>query len=307
MKFQNQRSDAMAISEDARDGSVNQASAADAGSPGDQRDEQRRLRRLLRVLLFTAILLVLVRIFVLEPYGIPTGSMRPTILEGDVILVSKLPYTIRSIQYIPFTRISIPYLELPGLGTLERGDIVVFEYPMFAGGLEPGEESQFVKRTVAIKGDTIQLLDGRIRVNGEEVPGVLDEGDDKPPRRAPIRNSRAVDVLQGEERLVVPFAGYELQLDSVRAANWRLLIESEGVHVEYRNRIVFLDGLPALSYTFRRDYFFALGDNSGASRDSRFFGFIPYENLIGQAWLIYWSRNPDTGDIRWDRLGRLVR
>lgn len=297
----------MATSEDARERSVDPAPDTDARLHADHRDDQRRLRRLLRVLLFTAILLVLVRIFVLEPYGIPTGSMRPTILEGDVILVSKLPYTIRSIQYIPFTRIAIPYLELPGLGTLEHGDIVVFEYPAFAGGLEPGEESQFVKRTAAIKGDTIQLLNGRIRVNGDEVPGVLDEGDDEPPRRSPIRNSRAAAILQGEERLIVPYAGYELLLDSARAENWRPLIESEGVRVEYRNRIVFLDGLPSLSYTFRRDYFFALGDNSGASRDSRFFGFIPYENLIGQAWLIYWSRDPDTGDIRWDRLGRLVR
>jgi signal peptidase I len=89
-------------------------------------------------------------------------------------------------------------------------------------------------------------------------------------------------------------------------AYWRNLIEGEGVSVEYRNRIVLLGGLPATHYTFKRDYFLALGDNSGNSYDSRIFGFIPYNNLIGEAAIIYWSREPD-GGIRWGRIGKIVR
>ncbi len=297
----------MATSEDALAASGNDVTMPPAGPGRGVRDDQRRLRLLLHVLLGTAFLLVLIRVFVLEPYGIPTGSMRPTIVEGDVLLVSKLPYTIRSIRHFPFTGIPIPYIEVKGLGMLERGDVVVFEYPAFAGGLGPGEENQFVKRCVAVRGDTIQLVDGRIQVNGQEVLAVSEDGASEPGRRSSIWRSRVVPVLQPEQPVVVPYDGYELLLDSITAERWRLLIESEGNTVEYSNHIVFLNGMPAIQYTFRRDYFFALGDNSRISRDSRFFGFIPYQNLIGRAWMIYWSRDPDDGTIRWDRIGTMVR
>ena len=76
--------------------------------------------------------------------------------------------------------------------------------------------------------------------------------------------------------------------------------------MEYRNRIVVLGGLPATQYTFQRDYFFAMGDNSANSFDSRIFGFVPYDNLIGQPIMIYWSRDTDTG-VRWERIGKIVR
>ncbi len=267
--------------------------------------DRRRLRNLVRILLGTAFLLILVRVFILEPYGIPTGSMRPTILEGDVLLVNKLPYTIRSLRTIPFTRIPIPYLELPGFGTLQRGDVVVFDYPVLSD-LRPEEGSQYVKRCVAIMGDTVQLVDGRIQVNGVEVPPRWGIEEDGSMRRIPIGRERAVAVLRDGYPVVVPSKGYEIELDSMTAERWRRVIEGEGMSVEYRNRIVFIGGLPATRYSFQRNYFFALGDNSAISKDSRYFGFIPYDNLIGRPWLIYWSRNPDTWQIRLERLGTVI-
>jgi signal peptidase I len=261
------------------------------------------LRRIVRVLLYSTVVLTLVRLFVLEPYAIPTGSMKPTILEGDVILVDKLPYTIRSLRYLPFTRIPIPHFSLPGIGELERGDIVVFILPPSAE-VRDGDDEEFVKRTVGIRGDTIQLVSGRIRVNGREV---LPLGVDAQVhgRRAAVRRDNAYELLRYGGEVILPYAGYRIALDSVAAARWRWLIEGEGMRMSYRNRIVFLNGLPATYYTFKKDYFFALGDNSADSYDSRYFGFIPYENLIGRAWIIYWSRVPG-GSIRWDRIGRRV-
>ncbi len=176
--------------------------------------DRRRLRNLVRILLGTAFLLILVRVFILEPYGIPTGSMRPTILEGDVLLVNKLPYTIRSLRTIPFTRIPIPYLELPGFGTLQRGDVVVFDYPVLSD-LRPEEGSQYVKRCVAIMGDTVQLVDGRIQVNGVEVPPRWGIEEDGSMRRIPIGRERAVAVLRDGYPVVVPSKGYEIELDSI--------------------------------------------------------------------------------------------
>jgi signal peptidase I len=264
-----------------------------------------RLRLLVRYLIITAVVLILVRVFVLEPYGIPTGSMRPTIVEGDVLLVSKLPYTIRSLRYIPFTHVPIPSIELPGIGQLERWDVVVFDYPRQAQP-DPEEGTAYVKRCVAVRGDTVQLVDGRIRVNGVEVPPVPDPDEPERTRRAPVARARAVPLLRAGDPVIVPYKGFEVAMDSESVAMWRPWIESEGVRVDYRNRIVFLDGLPSTRYTFQHDYFFALGDNSAVSKDSRYFGFVPYDNLIGQAWIIYWSRDPDEG-VRWERLGKLVR
>lgn len=262
------------------------------------------LRALVRVMMITVVLLAVVRIFVFEPYRIPTGSMRPTILEGDVLLVNKLPYTIRSLRFIPFTHYPLPYVEFPGFGRLERGDVVVFDFP---GPHDPtaSESEHYVKRCVAVRGDSVQLIDGLVYVNSREVPRAPGDAGLEG-HRVPIGQARAFELLRYRGRIVVPYRGYRVPLDSSSAARWRSLIEGEGVSVAYRNRIVFLGGLPATGYTFRHDYFFALGDNSGDSYDSRFFGFVPYDNLIGQALIIYWSRELD-GKIRWNRIGRCIR
>lgn len=261
------------------------------------------IRVLVHVMVIAVVILALVRIFVFEPFRIPTGSMRPTILEGDVLLVNKLPYTIRSLRTIPFTGIPLPYIEIPGLGHLDRGDVVVFDLPK---AYDPGTigTEHYVKRCVAIKGDTVQMLEGRISVNGREVPRARgDSGVEG--QRAPIPEAREFELFRHYGRIIIPYKGFEVQLDSVSAARWRPLIEGEGISVGYRNRIVFLGGLPATRYTFRHDYFLALGDNSSDSFDSRFFGFVPYDNLIGQALLIYWSREPE-GHIRWNRIVTFV-
>ncbi|MEO5929664.1 MAG: signal peptidase I [Candidatus Kapaibacterium sp.] len=263
------------------------------------------MRILVRILLITGFILVLVRVFVLEPYAIPTGSMRPVILEGDVILVSKLPYRIRSLRYLPFTQTPLPYLELPGLGHLERGDVVVFDYP-FPSEINPGEGTQYVKRAMATAGDTVQLVEGRIRVNGVEVPSRWGIEEDGRNRRAPVIPEQASRLFRDGDPVITPFKGYEIQIDSVIAERWRFVMEGEGYSVGFRNHIVFIGGLPATRYTFKRDYFLALGDNSLISKDSRYFGFVPYDNLIGQAWMIYWSRDPDDG-VRWGRICNLIR
>jgi signal peptidase I len=309
----NERSDAAGSSSaDMRPAGTEPAPASTSSGAPDRSQEDaaeertnRRLRLLVRILFVTAIILILVRVFVLEPYGIPTGSMRPTIVEGDVLLVSKLPYVIRSLRTIPFTQISIPYIELPGIGSLERGDVIVFDQPPQEDRAAE-EGTHYVKRCVAIGGDTVQLVEGRVRVNGVEVPPVPDPDEPERKRRAPIARSSTFDLLRTGNPIIVPYKGFEVPMDSVTARYWGPWIESEGVLVEYRNRIVFLDGLPATRYVFRHDYFFALGDNSSVSRDSRYFGFVPYEHLIGRAWLIYWSRDPD-GDVRMERIGKVVR
>jgi signal peptidase I len=277
----------------------------DAMSAEVEAIERYTLRRVVRWLMIAFVLLALVRVFVFEPYRIPSGSMKPTIMIGDVLLVNKLPYRIRSLRYLPFTDIPIPYMEFEGWSQLERGDLVVFELPSYSSP-DQLRQGEYVKRCVAVAGDTVALVDGRIQVNGVETPPAVIENDGADyHRRAPINRQRAYELLRPGGDVIVPYRGYTVPMDSVSAARWRWLIESEGSQVEYRNRIVFLGGLPATQYTFQRNYFFALGDNSSNSFDSRFFGFVPYNNLIGEPLVVYWSREPDDG-IRWDRIGKLL-
>lgn len=275
-----------------------------AGAAREERD-RRRLRLLVRVMMIGVVVLAIVRIFILEPYRIPTGSMRPTILDGDVILVNKLPYTIRSLRTLPFTHLMIPYVEFRGIDRLRRGDVVMFDFPGPYYQPQATEAEHYVKRCVAVAGDVVQIVGGRVYVNNREVPpvpgSVTREG-----HRVPMLQERAFELFRYGGKITVPFEGFEIELDSTTAERWRPLIEGEGVSVAYRNRIVFLGGLPATRYTFRRSYFFALGDNSSNSYDSRFFGFVPFDNLIGKGLLVYWSRTPD-GDTRLDRIGTLIR
>lgn len=275
-------------------------------TPTAQNPERRLLRFGLRAMFTFFALFLLVRLFVAEPYTIPTGSMKSTILEGDAVVVNKLPYAIRSPQTIPFTNISIPHFQLGGFGELERGDVVMFDPPTAAA------EQPYLKRCVAVAGDTVLFRDGRCCVNGTELPPsphdpllatVMDS--DSPPRRTPIDSLRAHPLFRAQQSVVLPYEGYDVPLDSSNIQQWKQLIQAEGVSVEFRNSIVFLGGLPATRYTFRHNYFLALGDNSGDSFDSRFFGPVPYDNLVGQAWFIYWSRSPE-GGMRWERIGECV-
>jgi signal peptidase I len=149
------------------------------------------------------------------------------------------------------------------------------------------------------------MIGGRIWVNGAELPPIGDAEGAVLRRRATIDQRRAHPALRFGAALTVPYVGYRLRLDSATAIRWGSLIQEEGSTIEFSNRIVFVDGLPATYYTFRRDYFFALGDNSPNSLDSRYFGFVPVDNLVGQATIIYWSREPG-GRIRWERIGRVI-
>lgn len=259
-------------------------------------------RRVLRIGLPPLLLMLFVRACVVQPCAIPFGSpsMRSTLLEGDVMLVSTFAYHLRSPAHIPFTNVSIPRIDLPGLTHLERGDVVVFDHTDMVNGVPVTE--QYVKRCVAIAGDTVRMVDGRVTVNGREVPPAVPEED----RRISADTARVLLLFRRGNPVVMPHEGDIIPLDSLRAELWRPLIEAEGSSVAYRNGIVLIAGLPATRYQVRHDHFFALGDNDANSRDSRVFGPVSYDVLVGQAWMIYWSRTGE-GDIRWSRIGRAVR
>ena len=178
---------------------------------------KRELREWGESIIVALILALLIRTFVIQAFKIPSGSMIPTFEIGDRIFVNKFIYGAR----IPFTDIRLPAFKAP-----QRGDIIVFVSP-------ETPKKDFVKRLIALEGETIEIKSGNILINGKGIDGP----------------------------------------DSVKS-NY------------YYNRGDF--GKDGAAVTVPSGFYFALGDNSANSRDSRYWGFVPKKNLIGKAVLLYW-------------------
>ncbi|MEM9305348.1 MAG: signal peptidase I [Pseudomonadota bacterium] len=209
---------------------------------------------------FPVILIVLViRSFVAEPFRIPSSSMLPTLLVGDLILVTKYSYGLR------WPVLNTKFVDV---GDPERGDVVVFRYPE-----DPSMD--YIKRVIGIPGDVIEFRNDRLVINGElvqtELLGPYVPEDGSPDARGLISG---MEYLPGAEHRI---------LRNPRALN-RGLFEGE--------RVVVPEG-----------QYFVLGDNRENSRDSRFWGFVPDDHLVGKAVFI-WMR---LSLSNWGRIGTVIK
>ena len=201
---------------------------------------------------FPIFLVVLVlRSFLVEPFRIPSGSMVPTLLVGDFILVNKFDYGIR-----------LPAInkKIIKIGDPKRGDIVVFRYPV-----DPS--TPYIKRIIGIPGDKLEYRNHELFLNDAPVPS--EDG-------GTFIGVKSATQHTGFSRLVEQLPGHSH--DIIISPN------SEGYN---------------WSGTVPEGSYFVMGDNRDNSRDSRFWGFVPDENLVGRAFMIWmnWDRGPDLGRI----------
>ena len=257
------------------------------GSPGPGR-ALRRLRDAAEVLALTVVLALGVKTFVVDAVHVQSASMENTLLAGDFLLVNKFVYGPCTPHYVPFTGSGLPVLRLPAPGAPRRGDVIVFYAP---DGIPP---RLYVKRLVGLPGDTVMFRGGVLFVNGSAVG--------RPPGARPAQKP-APDFGP----VIVPGAGETIPLRADDAGRWEPLVRLEG-HVVARSPAgeVLLDGVPARSYSVRENHFFVLGDNRDDSLDSRVWGFVPFDSIVGRAMLVYWSVDADAG-IRWTRAGTVIR
>ncbi len=212
---------------------------------------------------FPIILIVFtLRSFIIEPFKIPSGSMIPTLLVGDFILVNKYTYGLR----LPVINLKIMDINQP-----KRGEVMVFRYPE-----DPSVD--YIKRVVGIPGDTVTYHNKQLTVNGDMVK-MHYEGEYKyiESGLGYIYAEHFKEFLddQGHAILInqdVP----SLQLSSVR--HFPFLD-----HCTY-NRAGFTCEVPPGNY-------FTLGDNRDSSSDSRYWGFVPEQNIVGRAFMIWWNFN----------------
>ena len=208
--------------------------------------------------LFPVLLIVLVfRSFLFEPFKIPSGSMIPTLLVGDFIVVNKFSYGIR-----------LPVLnkKIISLGEPERGDVVVFRYPK-------DTSVNFIKRAVGLPGDTISYRDKQLFVNGEKVEATS------------VGRFESSDV-----KCSTPGADAQLFDEQLGNADHNILLHDRSPS---RNG----------QWVVPQGHYFMMGDNRDRSNDSREWGFVPEENLLGRAVGIWLNFDFEKGCADLSRVG----
>jgi signal peptidase I len=274
-------------------------------------------------LVFVLVSFFFLNSFVVASFEVPTGSMENEILAGDFLFVNKFIYGGTTPRTIPFTNIRIPWFRVPAFREVKHGDVIVFEFPGQRDEVRPEEFLFYLKRAIGLKGDTVQVINRVVHVNGKPAPI---------PRHMKFNNPRMMPEGLADPRIfpngapfnednwgpvVVPSKGDVITLTSENVDRWTTFIKREGhtVRVDDRGRIL-IDGLPAQAYTVERNYLFGMGDNRDNSLDGRFWGFIPEENIVGTPMIVYWSWDPDLslfnivdklGSIRFFRVGALIK
>jgi signal peptidase I len=252
--------------------------------------------------------------------------MENTILVGDFVLVNKFIYGSSSPKYIPFTEIEIPYFRLPAFKDPKAKDIVVFEYPGDRDQLVANELGvNYVKRCIGVPGDTLQIINKVVFINGKEFwkPTFIKyyqgrQGSFLRPKPRGIAEPRIFPkgVQWNEDNygpLVVPKKGMTIPLNKYNVDQWRITIDREyGKHVvALTGDAVTIEGIPVSSYTFKKDYYFMMGDNRDDSLDSRFWGLVPRDLVVGEAFITLFSWDREIpfsqlfkllGSIRLDRV-----
>jgi len=340
--------------------------------------------------MFAIIAATLIRTFSIEAYQIPTSSMEKSLLRGDFLFVSKANYGPR----VPMTPISfpfvhqtlplvggkaysellkLPYYRLPGLQKVKNNDIVVFNYPG-ERDFPVDKKTNYIKRCVAIAGDSLKVVDGKVYVNGtkaevpvngqtsykiqtstvlarrtleklditeygyndyvggydmyitkknledvKKLPGIVDVTQSLDPAgRYPEIFPHIPSVLNWSKdnygSIYVPKKGEVVKLDTVNAYIYKDIIETyegnEGFRIS--DGKFFIGSEEITEYTFKMNYYFMMGDNRHRSADSRYWGFVPEDHIVGKALFIWMSIEPnkihkgrDKGffsRIRWSRL-----
>jgi len=286
------------------------------------RSSARRIKYFLQAVFLAAIAAFLLKTFIIEAFRIPTGSMENTLLVGDFLLVNKLVYGASSPRRIPLTDVEIPYFTLPAIVNPKPNDVIVFEYPGDRDELKHKEPVNYIKRCVAGPGDTLKIIDKKLFLNGERFynPPLVKHLN---PRTRPREFYESGIFPKGSPwnednygPLYIPKAGDVINLNYQNIETWRTLINREHGRqvVKVEGKIVTIEGYPVKSYTVNKDYYFMIGDNRDDSFDSRFWGFVPRDKIIGEAIVIYWSWDPSKtnlwellGSIRLNRIAQLIK
>ena len=302
----------------------NNKNISQLNSPKDDPKITFKPRNFLRSIIIAVLTAIILKSFLIEADKIPTASMRNTLLPGDFILVNRAAYSLYTPRFIPLTDIKFPWTTLINFSEPKVNDIIVFQFPGYEDEINSNENIDYIKRIVGAPGDTIQIINKIVYVNGKELslpktalfyPNHIVQKGFKDDRIYPEGENWNADNYGP---IVVPKKGMTIAINSEDINKWKLLIDREfnKYAVSVEGTVININGEPQRKYTFKNNYYFVLGDNRDDSMDSRFWGFVPYDNIIGKAFIIYWSvgfKNPIENHynifntIRWNRIFKLIQ
>lgn len=250
-------------------------------------------------LVVTLIMAIFGMTFILQAVTVPTGSMQNTILVGDYLLVNKFIYASGGTP-LPF----LPQREI------ERGDIIVFKFPGYPEELRksdfekqqagPAYQINFVKRVVGLPGDTVEVRNNQVFINGQLLPEHRVFGDVPASVPADFNDVSALELKEFEER----------QSDQTYDVYYSEEAFKNGAERDYTYAG---SGKP---YKVPADSYFVMGDSRNRSLDSRYWGSVHRDLIIGRAMFVYWScdRAASNGDMfgcitnpRFDRIGKMIK
>lgn len=220
-------------------------------------------------------LIFLVRTFLFEPFQIPSSSMRPGLIKGDFILVNKFTYGIR----LPISnQVIIP------VNSVQRGDVVVFNYP-----LEP--HLNYIKRIVATEGDVVEYKNKTLSVNGEVQHDLMADVYTYP-------NDTQTHIQETAQRFHATFAGK--QFDVLKDENAPSVLLPTLIHFqeamlnknlnnELASQCEYESDGSGFKCTVPKGKYFAMGDNRDSSADSRYWGFVDDQQIVGKAFFIWFN------------------
>ena len=230
-------------------------SVKDTSSSDNLTKKEKFIKEAKSIALIITLVLVFRSVF-FEPFRIPSGSMIPTLMIGDFILVNKFSYGFK----VPFSDFSMGNnnfdpIYMFGESRPKRGDVIVFKYPK-----DPS--INYIKRVIGLPGDSVEIRNKIIYVNGEpitvsEIDGkeIMDDMDEK-------------------------FKGYNLKFYESKTGEHKHIIQQDQDNyykTDFEKRVV------------PEDYYFVMGDNRDFSYDSRFWGFVPHKNVKGKALFVWFS------------------
>jgi signal peptidase I len=276
----------------------------------------------LKSLILLLLLFVIIKGFFIDFYKIPTGSMENTLLIGDYIAINKFSYKFSTPHNIPLTDIDIPHVDLLNMKMPAINDVIVFEFPGQLNEFYPPYPFNYVKRIIGKPGDTVEIKNRIVFVNkvplsapkGTVFSTEIIEKGKKDPKLFSLGKSWNIDNY-GPIR--VPKRGDIIELNRDNIGCWGNMInrELERKTVSTEGSVITIVGVPVKNYTIRKDYYFVLGDNREGSMDSRYWGFVPADAIIGEALIVYWSWDPFISifnfnelykSIKWNRIFKTI-
>jgi signal peptidase I len=261
------------------------------------------------LIIIPVITVILLKVFIIEIYKINSISMEPTLIPGDYILVNKMIYGTRLVQLRKFcSEKETEFIRIRALQKIKIGDVVIFNWPDYFTLNDPFPNifgSAIVKRCYCVPGGTVQIKNNKGNELGRNSDLVLDTKADLFPHDLTLNWT-----LSDYGPLYVPAKEHSMILSKKNILWYKDILRFESPNIKIKDSTLVFDNKEIFQYTFRHNYYFMMGDNFYNSQDSRFWGFVPDENIIGKAALVLFSFNPDEKGfkkIHFERFFKFIR